>query len=163
MAAIYQKSLPEGDYMRLDSTRMKIVVGLLVIGMMISGCAGRNAAPIAQYQYGDDKKKCEHLKAEISELQSEIATKTQKCQSKKDANIALGITGAILFWPALFFMDLSEADQIELEALRKRHNALVRLCADKDCGFDYKDIPPFQTAKTEDTAAKDIHEGTQQP
>jgi hypothetical protein len=127
--------------------KMRKAIAFTLCSMVLVGCAGRTAAPVAQYQYGDQHKPCEHLKVEMSELQNDIALKSKKADNTQGANVALAVTGAILFWPALFFMDLSEADRIELEALRKRHNALVRLCVDRDCGYEYKEMPPFQQAQ----------------
>ena len=37
-------------------------------------------------------------------------------------------------------MDLSDADKIEMEALRNRYNALSRIAMDKGCGFGYQKI-----------------------
>lgn len=51
-------------------------------------------------------------------------------------NVALAVTGTILFWPALFFMDLSDADKIEMEALQDRNQYLAILAAQKGCKFD---------------------------
>lgn len=51
-------------------------------------------------------------------------------QEQGRGNAALAVTGMLLFWPALFFTDLSEADKVELEALRQRRNSLARLCKD---------------------------------
>jgi hypothetical protein len=130
-------------------TDLQKAVAIALCCLFLVGCAGRTAVPVAQHQYGDDKKPCDHLKVEIAELQGDITVKTKKAENTKGANVALGVTGMILFWPALFFMDLSEADQIELEAMRKRHNALVRICVDQNCGYEYKELPPFQQAQAE--------------
>ena len=113
---------------------------MLAVVLVCAGCAGRKPNPVQQYQYGDNQKSCEHLQCEISDLQGQLTCKIGECDSTQGKNVALGVTGAILFWPALFFMDLSDADQIELDALRNRYNALVRICQDKNCGFDYKQI-----------------------
>jgi hypothetical protein len=79
-------------------------------------------------------------------MDADIARKTQTVQNRDGGNAALMVTGMLLFFPALFFMDLSEADKVELEALRQRRNSLVRICADRDCGFELAEIPPFGTA-----------------
>ena len=76
----------------------------------------------------------------MSEVMSDIQLKTGQADSTSGTNVALGVVGVILFWPALFFMDLSKADQVELEALRKRYNALGRIAADKKCGFEIEEI-----------------------
>ena len=43
----------------------------------------------------------------------------------------------------LFFMDLSDAEQTEANALRLRYNRLVGIGDEKGCGFDKEQIPPF--------------------
>jgi hypothetical protein len=47
-------------------------------------------------------------------------------------NIAAGVVGAI-FWPALLATDLSNADQIQLRALRDRNANLARIREDRGC------------------------------
>lgn len=126
----------------MDKTSVLRLMGLflLTVTMLFTGCAGRKPNPVQQYQYGDNQKSCEHLKCEISDLESQITCKVGECEDTTGKNVALGVTGAIIFWPALFFLDLSDADEIELDALRNRYNALVRVCADKKCGYDYQEI-----------------------
>lgn len=121
------------------------LVVLISVALLGAGCGGRTAQPVACYQYGDEKKSCGYLKAEISGIEQEISSKTKQKDNTQGKNVALGVAGALLFWPALFFMDLSDADKVELEALRKRHNALVRICADKNCGFELKEIAKIET------------------
>ncbi|HYL89771.1 MAG TPA: hypothetical protein VEU32_13515 [Burkholderiales bacterium] len=58
---------------------------------------------------------------------------------KTGQNVALGVAGVFLIVP-WFFMDLSKADQVELEALRRRYNTLVIMASEKQCGFDVKPI-----------------------
>ena len=48
-------------------------------------------------------------------------------------NVAAGVTSAVLFWPAVFAMDLSNAEQIELRALQDRDKTLTRLEQKKGC------------------------------
>ncbi len=121
---------------------------MLAVVLVCAGCGGRQPNPVQQYQFGDNQKSCEHLQCEISDLQGQMTCKIGDCDNTTGKNVALGVTGAILFFPALFFMDLSDADQIELEAMRNRYNALVRICQDKNCGFDYEQIAQ---AKPEET------------
>lgn len=66
--------------------------------------------------------------------------------------MAVGVIGALLFWPALFALDLSDAEKVEMEALRKRHNALVDLCQQKKCGYNLKTMPPFKEEYAEDSS-----------
>ena len=74
-------------------------------------------------------------------LEADIQRKLPDSE-KTGSNVALGVAGAFLLVP-WFFMDFSKADQVEIEALRRRYNSLVIISADKDCGFENKAIPEF--------------------
>jgi S1-C subfamily serine protease len=80
---------------------------------------------------------------EIANSEAEI-TRLVPEADKSGSNVALGVVGAILFWPALFAMDFSDADQIELDALRKRYNNLVLVATEKRCGFKSTPLPEIQ-------------------
>ena len=42
-------------------------------------------------------------------------------------------------------MDFSEAERVKIQAQRKRYNNLVFISSEKECGFEYQDIPdPFK-------------------
>ena len=47
--------------------------------LLISGCSGREANPVATYMSGDDKRSCEALKTEYSDSETQI----KKLQSEK--------------------------------------------------------------------------------
>jgi hypothetical protein len=130
----------------------KIVVAMLILFLGAYGCAGRTPNPMQTYQYGDEKRSCNALRAEISNIDSDIQTKLPN-SDKTGSNVALGVTGAIFIVP-LFFMDFSKADQIEVEAMRRRYNSLVIISAEKNCGFEYKQMPDFQKSVTPATEAK---------
>lgn len=115
---------------------------LITCSILLTSCAGHTPNPVSDYQYGDEKRTCEHLRAELSEIQNNIATKASAVSGTSTRNVIFGATGIILFWPALFLMDVSGADKVELEALKKRHNSLLRFAADKECGFEDKQIQP---------------------
>jgi hypothetical protein len=123
---------------------IKSIVNVLAISALLlsAACAGRTPNPVSEYQYGDEKKSCERLRAEISDINSEIATLIPETK-KTGKNVALGVAGAFLIVP-LFFMDFSQAEQVEVNALRRRHNNLVAISAEKNCGFEDKEIPPFE-------------------
>lgn len=107
----------------------------------VYGCAGRTPNPVQTYQYGDEKRTCAGLRAELANLEADIQRKLPDSE-KTGSNVALGVAGAFLLVP-WFFMDFSKADQVEIEALRRRYNSLVIISADKDCGFENKAIPEF--------------------
>ena len=49
------------------------LIVLLCFSMFLSGCAGREANPIPVYMPGDENRSCEALKAEIAQLQVDMA------------------------------------------------------------------------------------------
>ena len=115
---------------------------LALVIALAAGCGGRTAQPTSEYKLGDESKSCELLRAEINQCRSEVTRRYKEVENTQGKNAALGVAGAILFWPALFFMDLSDADQIELNAMIKRHDALAMICAQKHCGFVVEPLPP---------------------
>lgn len=105
---------------------------VLAAAIALSACAGRPANPIATVQIGDERRSCEALIAEMSQIDADIARKLPDTQ-KTGKNVALGVTG-LLFIVPWFFMDFSESEQIEIEALRNRYTRLNAIAADKGCG-----------------------------
>ncbi|MGA0024237.1 MAG: hypothetical protein ACO3F9_06275 [Burkholderiales bacterium] len=103
-----------------------LVLILLCVGAY--GCAGRTPNPVQTYQYGDEKRSCAGLRSELSNIDADIQRKLPDSE-KTGSNVALGVAGAFLLVP-WFFMDFSKADQVEIEALRRRYNSLVIIEAD---------------------------------
>jgi len=130
--------------------KMRLREGLVwvVIAMMVVGCAGRAANPVTIQQYGDDKKTCQALEREMAFIQEEIQRLVPETE-KTGKNVALGITGFFLIVP-LFFMDLSKAEQIEVNAYRQRYNHLLIIADDKQCGFEGEPIPEFDKPNSSD-------------
>ncbi|MBE0537180.1 MAG: hypothetical protein IH624_16075 [Phycisphaerae bacterium] len=114
---------------------MRKCVALLVItGLLMSGCAGRNANPIPLHVPGDDARGCESLKVEMAQMHTEMERILPKT-NKTGSNALLGAAGVFLIVP-WFFMDLKGADKVEFDALRNRHNYLLAIYADKECNME---------------------------
>jgi len=109
------------------------------------GCAGRAANPVMVHQYGDDQKSCKALKHELMFIEGEI-TRLMPQTEKTKKNVALGVAGALLIVP-WFFMDMSKAEQIEVDAFRRRYNHLVILAEEKNCGLEKQEIPEFTSSQ----------------
>ena len=62
---------------------------------------------------------------------------------KTGKNVGLGVAGVLLIVP-WFFMDFTESERIEAEALRDRYNQLLVIAEDKDCGLNRQPIPEFK-------------------
>lgn len=130
---------------------MKRVFVVITLVCFLFACAGRTPIPIAEYQYGDDSKSCQHLKSELSQATSEIDKKEQAKKNTSAKNATLFIVGLFFLWPLWFAMDPSSADQVELDSAIKRHNALVRISNDKSCEFNIQEVKlePKKPVKTQ--------------
>ena len=125
----------------------KISIILLSASLVImSGCGGRTANPVLKSQYGDSKISCEGLQQDMSFVESEIRRLLPETE-KTGKNVGLGVAGAFLLVP-WFFMDFSDSEMIEINALRTRLNHLGILSEEKDCGFNFKRIEEFKAEAT---------------
>ncbi len=68
---------------------------------------------------------------------------------KTGKNVALGVAG-LLIWPIWFAMDFSDAEKIEVNALRQRYNHLVVLATEKECSFEVEPLPPIKRGEEDD-------------
>ena len=76
---------------------------LLTFAIFYAGCGGREAHPVPSYIPGDEKKSCLVLKAEMAQIEAEIANKLPK-SDKTLGNVLLGAAGCFVIVP-WFFMD----------------------------------------------------------
>ena len=97
----------------------------LLCFLLLSGCGGRTAHPVAVNNDYDDRLTCDHLHAERGVNDSKLADLTKE---RKDAN-ANNIGAAVLMGP--LWLDLSGAERTEAEALTKRDAVLDALIAKK--------------------------------
>ncbi len=116
----------------------KISFLMMAVVFFVSACGGmmsQPANPVASMQYGDEKKSCRFIQQEVETVETDIRVKVRKKTNKVTTNVVLGAAGLLLFWPALFFMDFSGKEQIEINALEKRRAGLLRVGIDKNCAF----------------------------
>jgi len=125
----------------------KIVCGLLIPVVILSGCAGRKANPVPIYLSGDESRSCEGYQAEIKQAEADMDLILPDT-SKAGQNVLCVASGIFLIFP-FFFMDLSNADKTEWEALRQRRNRLLIYAKEKQCEFckDYIPIPSLEEMK----------------
>ena len=126
----------------------KLLCVLLSFCIFFAGCAGREANPIAIYIPGDENRSCAGLKAEIAHLQVDMTRMLPKT-SKDLTNVLWGTAGVFLIVP-FFFMDFKNAEKIEFDAMRQRHNRLLIYAAEKNCdmaGIRAEKIPSAEEQK----------------
>ena len=109
---------------------MRKVVAVLCV-LAVGACAGRNAAPVPSMTAYDNNLSCEQIQAEILSNEQKAQQLVQEENSSRNSNIAIGAVGFLLFWPALFALDLSDAERVEINALHNRNMHLASL--QRDC------------------------------
>lgn len=111
----------------------KVISCVLICSIFLAGCAGREANPIPVYMPGDENRSCSALQAEVAQLQADM----QRLLPKTDKGLtnALWAAGGVFLIVPFFFMDFKDAEKIEFDAMRQRHNRLLVYAAEKECDF----------------------------
>lgn len=126
---------------------MKIRNTVLALAVLASACAGRDAQPVTAVRPTDNTLTCDLMLAEYN-TNHQKGVRLAGEKSKTDGkNIAIGVVGVLLFWPALFAMDLKGAERAEMEALRDRNNHLRQLMIVKRCRNIPKAVPIERNTK----------------
>jgi hypothetical protein len=103
----------------------------ILLGLVfLAACAGRDAKPVAMMNAYDRDLSCEQIQAEIQNNETKARQLVDEESSSRKANIAVGAVGVLLFWPALFALDLSDAERVEINALHQRNMHLASLARD---------------------------------
>ena len=115
----------------------KLFVLFLIIPVMVS-CAGsfKQIETIPSMSAMDETKTCDQLKLDIVQEYGVCIDHADKIRSKHAGNAVLGVTGAIIFWPALFALDLSKVDNINYANHVERYNWLVSVAQKNECNID---------------------------
>lgn len=110
------------------------IVAAVVVASLLSACAGRDPAQIAVVQPQDNTSDCTALTAELNANATRIASLNKEHSNTTGGNVALGVVGALLFWPALFAMDFKDAAGKDAAALQSRQNYLANVATQR-CGY----------------------------
>lgn len=130
---------------------------LILILFLATSCAGvlRSADPVDPYEYGDEQKTCEELKVEL-DLSKERLEKLDNLRNAKIVkNAVFGTTGALLFFPLLFLMDVSDVDVINIRAEESRYESLSEITGHKSCDFEVEPIEKLETYTADRTTTVD--------
>jgi preprotein translocase subunit Sec63 len=114
--------------------RITILLVTTITVTLLTGCAGRAAYPVAVNQHGDSRKSCESLSKELAFIEAEIQRLIPKTE-KTTKNAVLATTGVFLIVPWLF-MDFTESEMVEINALRQRYNNLTIISDEKQCATE---------------------------
>jgi hypothetical protein len=92
----------------------------------LSACAGRQANTVAAIQPGDDALTCDQIVATLKLNTITVRDLMGESSATTGRNVAAGVAGAIIFFPALFFMDTKNAAGDEARALVRRNEVLFK-------------------------------------
>lgn len=122
-------------------------------GLVLSGCstASKDIAPAyvspIQYQSFD----CSQIASENQRLVGRVSQLGGRLDEAAANDKAIGVVGAVLFWPALFALGGTKGQEAEYARLRGEHDALQQASIHKKCTQTEGTIP---TVATKDIAAK---------
>ena len=119
-----------------------VFVLIVVVLFFVQGCAGRAAHPVQVAQSGDNKKTCKSLHKAIKKIRQNIKKMIPAVKKADKKRTLLMLSGGLLIVP-WFFLDLSDADKIETNAQRARHNYLVDVAKKRNCRFKVPHLKSF--------------------
>ncbi|WP_413501615.1 hypothetical protein [Psychrobacter maritimus] len=113
----------------------KTLIGLLVAGTVLTGCATSSknltssyVSPLQYQQYS-----CNQLAQESSNIQARVAEIGGAVDSRATKDKWVTGAGMVLFWPALFFVGGNKAQEAEFSRLKGEYEAVHKMSVQKDC------------------------------
>ena len=119
-----------------------VFVLIVIVLFFVQGCAGRAAHPVQVAQSGDNKKTCKSLRKETKEIRQKVKRMIPAVEKADKKRTLLMLSGGLLIVP-WFFLDLSDADKIETNAKRARHNYLIDIAKKSNCQFKVFKLKKF--------------------
>jgi hypothetical protein len=110
------------------------LVAAFAAASMLAACGGRHANPVSQVSVTDQYMNCTEIQATMVSNDTRAAQLRDEERRAKGGNVAIGVVGALLFWPALFALDTTDTEQVEISALQNRNSYLTTLMAQHQCG-----------------------------
>jgi hypothetical protein len=106
---------------------------LVVVFMFICSCGGRLANPVSVQRPQDAQITCPQIDGEINQIRYDISELYSQATTSRKRNVIFNLLSSF-FPPAYVLSDVHQAEKVEINAFRKRHNYLVMLATDKGCG-----------------------------
>ncbi len=106
------------------------VLSVIVFGLGIAACAGRDPHPVAVVQPQDTQSDCAMIQAEIQANNVQAEKLATENNQKIAQNVAAGVVGVVI-WPVWFAMDAKGAAGTEADALKARQEYLTSLAAQR--------------------------------
>ena len=132
---------------------MKLKVITLASLLLVAACAGRDPRPVSTVRATDGQLSCSLMLAEYNSNFKKAVVLVGERDQKTGRNVAMGVIGVVLFWPALFAMDLKGSERVEMNALRDRNEHLRSLMVARRCRNIPKAVPIEPAKKPKPTSA----------
>lgn len=120
-----------------------IIVGLSVVAL--TGCASSADKVAASYvsplEYANYD--CEQLAAEAARVHDAAAQDGAELNTAASHDKGITAAGAILFWPALFFLGGNQQKESEYAKLRGEYDAIQKVAIQKKCENVYVPTTPM--------------------
>lgn len=108
---------------------------LLVVAFALTGCATQSkdisATYVSPMQYAQYD--CQQLAAEGTRLQSRVQQTGGRLDEAASNDKGITTAGAILFWPALFFLGGTKNQEAEFARLKGEYDAVQQAAVEKRC------------------------------
>ena len=110
----------------------KSAVGAAVV-CLVAACGHKPSNPVAISQPGDTALTCQQIESQMTANRHAANTLAGLDSDREATNTAAMVASAVVFWPAVFAIDLSNTEQIEMRALQDRNQNLARMHGKKQC------------------------------
>jgi hypothetical protein len=114
-----------------DRGTASVAVALLMA--LVSACGGRVANEVQAAGPNDRLLTCDHLEAERTVNLARMADLVGERRTSNDNNAGM-IAGAVLVPAYILFLDFSDTEKKEAEALVRRNETLESLIVSRSCG-----------------------------
>jgi len=124
----------QGSFMRISQSIKSFVASMTAISIL-AGCATAGKDVVGTYvsptQFSSYD--CEQVRQEMMRVSSRVNQLSGRLDEAASNDKAIGVVGALLFWPALFALGGTKGQEAELGRLKGEYDALQGVSTQKKC------------------------------
>jgi hypothetical protein len=106
---------------------------VIIFTLIVASCAGRPAMPVLTFAVNDKNLSCRDIFVEERSLKALALALREEDYVRNERNIIIAYTGWLLIFIPYFFLDFSDATDVEGEAAYHRMKRLAELKQKKNC------------------------------
>jgi hypothetical protein len=114
---------------------MKKLIAFTLIATMIGGCATASkdiastyTSPVVYQAYD-----CQQIGSETARIQARVTQLGGRLDQAATNDKTIGVVGALIFWPALFALGGTKAQEAEYATLKGQYDAVQQSAIEKKC------------------------------